>query len=122
MSSTEKQLSFDSLPDAVAELMNKVEILIDLVNKKLVDKKADKQEEVWMDLNELCEYLPGKPTKPTVYTWVCNRQIPFYKKTKRLYFLKSEIDSWMIKSGHSTAEDMKDIALETFGYRKGGLR
>ncbi|QHT71185.1 helix-turn-helix domain-containing protein [Rhodocytophaga rosea] len=52
----------------------------------------------WFDLTELCEYLPDKPVKATVYGWVHSSVIPFHKRAKKLFFLKSEIDQWL-KSG-----------------------
>ncbi|MGN1211414.1 MAG: helix-turn-helix domain-containing protein [Candidatus Cryptobacteroides sp.] len=114
--------TFEQLPAMVAHIMDEVGELKDLINNTFGKIQTGTADDIWMDLNELCEYLPGKPTKPTVYTWVCNRQIPFYKKTKRLYFLKSEIDRWMENSGHSTSQSLKEEALEAHGYRKGGLK
>ena len=122
MSSTEQKITFDQMPDAVAELLDKVEKLIDLVNEKFAAETKKESPADWMDINELIDYLPDHPTKPTVYNWVCARSIPFHKKTKKLSFSRKEIDEWMQNTGHATAEDMTDIALETFGYRKGGLR
>jgi len=116
------KITFEEMPCALVELCEKVEKLTSLVQAKFSSAQIEEKKDNWMDLNELIEYLPDKPSKATVYTWVCNRSIPFHKKTKKLSFLKSEIDEWMMKGSHSTAEDMKDIALETFGYRKGGLR
>ena len=52
----------------------------------------------WMNLPELCEYLPDRPQKATVYSWVSNSLIPCHKGGKKLRFLKSDIDNWM-KSG-----------------------
>src|SRR5687768_8993103 len=40
----------------------------------------------WLDLNELCVYLPDKPAKQTVYGWVHNSLIPYHKKSKKLFF------------------------------------
>ena len=53
---------------------------------------------LWFDLNELCNYLPDKPAKPTVYGWVHTGLIPCHKGAKKLRFLKAEIDQWL-KSG-----------------------
>jgi excisionase family DNA binding protein len=49
----------------------------------------------WLNLNELCQYHPDKPSKPTVYGWVNVGTIPVHKGGKKLRFLKSEIDSWL---------------------------
>jgi len=51
--------------------------------------------DVWFNLQQLCNYLPDKPAKPTVYGWVSKRSIPHHKKGKSLSFLKSEIDLWL---------------------------
>ena len=114
--------TFEQLPAMVAHIMDEVRELKDLINNTFGKIQTGTTDDIWMDLNELCEYLPGKPTKPTVYTGVCNRQIPFYKKTKRLYVRKAEIDRWMENSGHSTSQTLQQEALETHGYRKGGLK
>lgn len=75
-----------------------------------------------MDLEELCAYLPDKPSKQTVYGWVCRRHIPYHKKTKKLAFLKSEIDEWVATSRHETADEIRESAMSEHGYKKGGLR
>jgi excisionase family DNA binding protein len=76
-----------------------LEILIEnSVKKVLAELKELKQEETpdkWMDLNELCNYLPDRPSKPTVYGWVNQKNIPVHKGGKKLRFLKSEIDIWL---------------------------
>jgi site-specific DNA-methyltransferase (adenine-specific) len=45
--------------------------------------------------DELCEYMPDRPTKATVYGWVHANKVPVHKGGKKLRFLKSEIDNWM---------------------------
>ena len=50
--------------------------------------------EKWFFLEELCDYLPERPSKSTIYSWVGKNMIPFHKRGKRLLFLQSEIDSW----------------------------
>jgi len=76
-----------------------LEILIEnSVKKVLAELKELKQEETpdkWMNLNELCNYLPDRPSKPTVYSWVNQKNIPVHKGGKKLRFLKSEIDIWL---------------------------
>jgi excisionase family DNA binding protein len=76
-----------------------LELLIEnSVNKVLSQLKELKNEETpdrWMDLNELCNYIPDRPSKATVYGWVNVGTIPVHKGGKKLRFLKSEIDNWM---------------------------
>jgi excisionase family DNA binding protein len=68
------------------------------VKKVLAELKELKQEEApdrWMNIDELCEYMPDQPSKATVYGWVNQNKIPVHKGGKKLRFLKSEIDNWM---------------------------
>ena len=60
----------------------------------------------WMDIVELSQYLPDRPTIPTIYGYVHRRTIPFHKRMKKLYFLKSEIDEWLRSGRRSTMEEM----------------
>jgi len=48
-----------------------------------------------MNMQELCEYIPDRPSRATVYGWVNTKSIPVHKGGKKLRFLKSEIDKWM---------------------------
>jgi excisionase family DNA binding protein len=78
------------------------EILIDRISERVTANilKALKNEQLadldrWFDVNDLCQYHPDKPTKPTVYGWVYAGTIPVHKGGKKLRFLKSEIDNWL---------------------------
>ena len=117
-----RKLIFDQLPEVVGELRDEIAQLKGFIMSNFSALQAPEPPKVWMDLAQLCEYLPDKPSKATVYGWVCARTIPYHKKTKKLSFLKSEIDAWIIKSGHATAEDIRETALDSLGYRKVGLR
>jgi predicted DNA-binding transcriptional regulator AlpA len=71
----------------------------------------------WLNLSQLCEYLPSNPSKATVYGWVNKKCIPYHKKTKSLSFLKSEIDSWLMEGRQLTkAESKKAVTKETDSY------
>ena len=61
----------------------------------------------WMNIRELCEYLPEKPKIQTVYSWCSSSLIPVNKKSKRLYFLKSEIDLWLKSGRRKTFAEMQ---------------
>jgi excisionase family DNA binding protein len=65
----------------------------------------------WMNLDELCQYHPDKPARATIYKWTCERSIPFHKDGKKLRFLKSEIDEWLMKSCKKTIDDISDEKL-----------
>ena len=74
----------------------------------------------WLSLADLCEYLPDKPAKPTVYGWIHQCAIPCHKKGKKLYFLKSEIDTWL-KAGRKKTFAETAIGAEQYLLTKKGL-
>lgn len=49
----------------------------------------------WMTVEELSDYLPGKPAKTTLYEKARRRELPSKRMGKRLVFLKSEIDQFL---------------------------
>jgi len=62
---------------------------------KLVLSGIERNQDVWFTIEDLCEYLPDKPKKTTIYQWIHYGKIPYHKKGKRIRFLKSEIDEWL---------------------------
>ena len=86
-------LTLETLPKAFTHLTNEVSEI-----KRLLLEKSNEQPtetDRWFDLTELCDYIPDKPTKQTVYGWVNACTIPVHKGGKKLRFLKSEIDNWL---------------------------
>lgn len=67
----------------------------------------------WLTLTELCEYHPDKPAKPTVYGWVSGSTIPNHKSGRKLRFLRSEIDSWLLNGKNKTGKEIANDA-DTF--------
>ena len=121
MPSTEK-ISFDQLPDVVAGLREEIMSLRSFIASQFEALGNKPEPESWMSLDQLCDYLPDKPSKQTVYGWVNQMLIPYHKKTKRLAFSKAEIDAWIKTGRHKTYDELRHEALEEHGYRKGGLK
>ena len=105
------KLSFENLPAAVSILLEKVSN-IEMQLQKSSGQKPDS--DTWFDLSGLCQYHPDKPAKPTVYAYVQNRTIPFHKKGKKLFFLKSEIDAWLKTGRRSTALEIQSEVDDYF--------
>jgi excisionase family DNA binding protein len=100
-------ITFDQLPKAVSQLFHKLEDIERLLKER--PQTQEPETERWLNLTELCAYLPDRPVKPTVYGWVHQRAIPCHRRGKKLYFLKSEIDTWL-KTGRK--KTMAEIAAE----------
>lgn len=107
--------AIEHLPKAVTLLFVELHEIKRLLNEQSLEAKPEPP--VWFDLTKLCDYLPDKPTKPTVYGYVHNGTIPFHKGNgqKKLRFLKSEIDEWL-RSGRN--KTIAEIAREADTYIK----
>ena len=107
---------FDDLPDVVATLVEEVKSLRHVIDERL-SKPQPEQKSVWMDVKELQKFLPDHPAAPTVYGWIRNGLIPYYKKGKKLSFKRSEIEEWM-NSGRQQTEAEIAAAAEDYVNRK----
>jgi len=109
------EITFEQLPAAVSQLFQKLENI-----ERLLTLRQAKQPEAdqWLDLQSLCAYLPDNPARQTVYQWVHTAQIPYHKGSKRLRFLKSEIDAWLKEGRRKTIGEMKSDGPEYLTVRK----
>ncbi len=98
-----------------ARLSNIENLLIDLALNPKLNLDETQSNNDWLNLNELCEYLPDRPVKATVYGWVHAGIIPYSKGTKKLQFSKSEIDEWL-KTGRK--KTVAEIGVEVTRYLK----
>jgi excisionase family DNA binding protein len=95
-------ITFDNLPEAISRLHRRLNEI-----EQLIIQQSTPEQDAWFNLEELCAYLPDKPTKATVYTWVRERHIPYHKHGKRLAFLKSDIDNWIKEGREKTRSEIK---------------
>lgn len=116
----ETEISFNDMPQALAYLINKVDKLETLLTVQSNHKTEPSDR--WFNLQELCQYLPDRPAKQTVYGWIGQHAIPYHKKGKKLQFLKSEIDTWLKSDKRKTAAELHAEALQFVNSKKGGLR
>ncbi len=83
------ETAFENLPQMVEFLINKV-MELEAQLQVLAPPKADR---TTMDIDEVVEYT--KKTKSTIYKLVRIGKIPSYKRGKKLYFVKEEIEEWL---------------------------
>jgi len=62
--------------------------------------------------------LPEKYAKATVYSKLSKREIPGHKKSKKWFFLKSEIDNWLKESLVKTKADITQNAEDFLVNKK----
>jgi excisionase family DNA binding protein len=116
-------LTLETLPKAFSQLTNEVSEIRQMLLAISNDKPAEADR--WLNLDELCQYHPDKPSKMTVYGWTQAGSIPVHKGGKKLRFLKSEIDRWLLQGRkQTTAEIEAESKTERDTYlltkRKGG--
>ncbi|MFT4153699.1 helix-turn-helix domain-containing protein [Parafilimonas sp.] len=100
-----------------------LETLIENSLRKILSAKPESanlpEQDRWLNLTEFCQYHPDKPAKATVYGWVNAKLIPAHKSGKKLRFLKSEIDAWLMSGKKKTfAESAADV--DTYLKKKKG--
>ena len=108
------EVTFETLPQAVTLLLNKVTAIEERLER--LDGEAQPEQDRWFNLEEFCDYHPDKPSKATGYGWVADKKVPFHKgNSKKLRFLKSEIDAWL-KQGR--AKTLAEATAEADAYIK----
>lgn len=91
--------------ETIEERLSRIEIL--LINIKFQAGNTGTQTDELLTIGQAAELL--SLTTPTLYGLVHKHAIPYSKKSKRLYFSKSELLDW-IKSGRrkTIAESMEN--------------
>ena len=90
-------------------------LISNVLKKELLETlpPIEKSDE-WLNLDQLCKFIPSNPSKSTVYGWVSKGLIPFHKKGKSLIFQKSEINLWLKEGSKLQSSDIeKQIRQET---------
>jgi len=109
--------NLEEMPQALNYLISKVESLEEMVNELSVQKDVPEQPE-WMNIDDLRQYLPSHPAKQTIYGWVNDKLIPYYKTSKKLTFKRSEIDDWLHQRHRKSTEELQREAGEFINRKK----
>lgn len=87
-----EELTFNEIPKVLAYLVEQVEIL----KSQGVNQNTSSDLPTTINIEEAAK-LVGK-AKTTLYNLVHAGNIPAYKKGKKLYFIKEELQAWMLDS------------------------
>ncbi|RYY09984.1 MAG: DNA-binding protein, partial [Chitinophagaceae bacterium] len=98
------QITFDQLPAYVYQLGCKFDQLLALLQSQAAPSPPAPEQ--WFTIEQLSDYLPGKPAITTIYGKVQRREIPFTRKGKRLAFRRAEIDQWLISGRVQTSAEI----------------
>lgn len=105
----EKNITFESLPFAVMELTDKVDLIINLL-----DTNVRKREEIpkYMNTEKVLAYFKknGFPMSVSrLYKLTSIGKIPVHKSGSKLLFIKEEIDQWSEANIHINAGDKNSV-------------
>ena len=99
--------SFDELPNAVGQMIEKLNSIEQLLKSYNPLEPADQP----LTVKEAAKFL--NISVPTVYDYVHKREIPYSKLRKNLYFSRQELIEWIKKSRRKTQEEVKASAEES---------
>lgn len=106
-----QEITFDSLPKAMASLFEEVKQIKSLI----LDTSTKEAGDQLFSIQETAEFLHVK--RQTLYSYVSKGIIPHHKRAGRLYFSKSELIEW-IKAGNKRAFDVEEQAQKIISKRK----
>ena len=81
--------------------------------------QSESQSDQWFNVEQLCAYLPDHPFRNTIYKLKNKGTIPCHKRSKHLYFLKSEIDAWLKSGRRKTINEMQS-KIDSNIFKRGG--
>lgn len=110
-------LTFEQLPHAVTMLTKEVSELKRLLIEKQEQPTTDQPEQL-LTIAEAAEFL--SLTVPTMYSKVSKNEIPVMKRSKRLYFSRTELLEYL-KQGRkkSNAEIQQEAEAYLLNNKKG---
>lgn len=104
-----KKITFNELPEAIGNLILKIETLEHWIKSNA--NNLVYEEESLLTIDQAAKLL--HLTKPTIYSKVSRNEIPYLKKSKRLYFLKSELLNHL-KTGSNNTPDKINQQIDDF--------
>ena len=113
----EQVLTFDKLPEAVTMLTKEVSELKRLFIERQEQAPTEQPEQL-LTIQEAAEFL--SLTVPTLYSKCSKNELPYMKRSKRLYFSRTELMEY-IKKGRkkSNAEIEQEAKAYLLNNKKG---
>ena len=112
------EYTFEKQPGIVAMLAEEIKALREEIRHNHAVPKAKTDE--MMDLKGLHDFHPEHPAAATIYKWVRNGQIPYYKTGKKLIFKRSEIEAWINEGRQMTDAEIEAEAIDYINRRRTG--
>lgn len=98
--------TFEQIP----EILKRIEGRLDRIEEILLNPIENDYSDDFIGTKDACKIL--KVTLPTLYSKVCLREIPFYKKGNRLHFSKSELIQWIKDGKKRSLSEITDNGID----------
>lgn len=102
-----EKLTFDSLPKAINELIEEVGELKRLIQKKQIPTENSEPEQL-LTVQQAADFL--NLTVPTIYSKVSKGELPVMKRSKRLYFSRTELMDYLKLGRKKTQTEIEQAA------------
>ena len=101
-----QELTFDQLPKAVSQLFDKLENIENLLKQQSGETLPETDELLTVD--QAADFL--SLSKPTVYGLISKGEIPVMKRSKRCYFSKLELMTYLKQGRKKSNAEIEAIA------------
>lgn len=110
-----KNLNFEQLPRAVSDLMEKLDVIEGLLRNQCRLEQLDLQNQ-FLTVKEAAKYL--NLAVPTVYSLVSKGELPYMKRSKRLYFSREDLMSYIRNGRQQSIIEIKGNATDCLIKRR----
>lgn len=97
-------------------IMDKLNAIENLIKAKETNTIPSIGIEEILDLNKTSSYIGI--SKSTIYKFTSKRAIPHFKRGKKLYFKKSELDEWLTTHKVLSSDEIEKLASTYLATRK----
>lgn len=91
--------------EVIMEKLDRIERMVTRIRENQEIKETQETSKEIMNVQQVADYL--SISKQTVYGMTCRMEVPFYKRGKKNYFKKSDIDEWLLATRRKTREDIE---------------
>ncbi len=114
---SKNNLTFDYLPQAVSNLVEKVELIERILLQNLNESGSDPNK--LLNVKQAAKFL--NLAVATIYTKTSNHEIPFMKRGKKLYFAQEDLINYLKEGRKKTNEEIQEEAEAYLTSKKGGV-
>lgn len=98
------------MPELIITTKGELEDLIQAsirkaLSERQIETKKQEIEDRFLSIAEASRFL--NLAKQTIYGYTSKGLIPFVKKSKRVLFLKSDLENWLLQGRKSSVQELK---------------